>query len=166
MASRWGLEGVGLERAAVGIEHDLEVSCVREPYNLFVGTNHDDLWEYAYQDQFFSHRCTFLRGQGKIAQRRALTPGEYIGAEINQAARGREEMLSSVRFPQPICVISLCLNKAFFTTEGTEKERFKRDAPSFCVPLGVVKLAARIDTRPFWRLRPRQESSKLALGED
>ncbi len=65
------------------IELNLEISCFREPDNLFVETNHDNFGQYAYQNKFFRHRCAFLGCPAKIAQRAAEALAECRGSSRN-----------------------------------------------------------------------------------
>jgi len=55
------LKNIGLERAAVGIEFDPEICCVRKPHDLLGRADYDDFGDYAYQDQFLGHRFAPLR---------------------------------------------------------------------------------------------------------
>jgi hypothetical protein len=60
------LKDVGLKRAAIGIEFDLEIRCVGKPHDLFGRADHYNFGDYTYQDQFLGHRFAPLRRPAKI----------------------------------------------------------------------------------------------------
>ena len=69
LASWRRLKDIGLERAPIGIELNLQICCVRKPHDLIGRTNHDNFGNHTYQNQFLRHRFAPLRRYAKITQR-------------------------------------------------------------------------------------------------
>jgi hypothetical protein len=57
-----------LERAAVGIKLDFQRSRVREPDDLLVRANDDNLRKHAHQYELFRHHRAILQWPAKITQ--------------------------------------------------------------------------------------------------
>ena len=69
---------VGLERAAIGIELDFEITGFREPNDLLVRVNHDNFGDYANQNQFFRHRCASPPVLREDSTARRAQLGEFL----------------------------------------------------------------------------------------